>query len=144
LLQIILRFYSVDRMISIEVKAPTVQTDLRQPINKSLRQSALLVRRDASKNAPFKSGTLRRSLTEKVYSDSAIVWTNVVYARIHELWWTITPKKWPYLTFKVWWRWVRTKKVTIKARPYLKPALEDNIKAIGRIFAENIVNFIYK
>lgn len=72
-------------MISVEVVAPTVQTDLRLPINKSLRQSSLLVRTDASKNAPFKSGTLRRSLTEKVYATKAIVGTNVVYARIHEL-----------------------------------------------------------
>lgn len=139
-----MKFYYVDRMISVEVVAPTVMTDLRVPINKSLWQSSLLVRKDASKNAPFKSGTLRRSLTEKVYSDKAIVWTNVVYARIHELWWTILPKKWPYLTFKVWWKRVRTKKVNIKARPYLKPALEDNISSIGRIFAENIANFIIK
>ena len=72
-------------MISVEVESPTVMTDLRIPINKSLRQSALLVRKDASKNAPYKSGTLRRSLTEKVYSDRAVVGTNVVYARIHEL-----------------------------------------------------------
>lgn len=131
-------------MISVEVETPTVQTDLRIPINKSLRQSALLVRKDASKNAPYKSGTLRRSLTEKVYSDRAVVGTNVVYARIHELWGTILPKKWPYLRFKVWNRRVTTKKVNIKARPYLKPALEDNIKAIGRIFGENIANFIIK
>jgi len=118
-------------MISVEVETPTIMSDLRVPINKSLRQSALLVRKDASKNAPYKSGTLRRSLTEKVYSDRAVVWTNVVYARIQELWWIILPKKWPYLRFKVWNRRVTTKKVNIKARPYLKPALEDNIKAIG-------------
>jgi hypothetical protein len=37
---------------------------------------------------------------------------------------------------------VRTKKVTIKARPYLKPALEQNQDKITKIFADNIASFI--
>lgn len=131
-------------MISVEVYVPEIKTDLSEPIKKSLWQSSLLVRTDASKIAPYKTWTLRRSLTEKVYNNKAIVWTNLVYARIHELWWTILPKNKPYLVFKVWWKLIKTKKVTIKARPYLKPALEKNQDKIGRIFKENIANFISK
>ena len=60
-------------MISVEVHAPNIPTDLSEPIKKSLRQSALLVRSDAAKNAPFKTGTLRRSLVEKVTGSKATV-----------------------------------------------------------------------
>lgn len=72
-------------MISVEITTPKFPMDLQPAINKSLRQSALLVRTDASKRAPFKTGTLRRSLVEKVYSNKALVGTNLIYARIHEL-----------------------------------------------------------
>jgi len=40
--------------------------------------------------------------------------------------------------FKYKGRWIRKKKVTIPARPYLKPALEDNINKIREIFRDNI------
>lgn len=133
-----MRFYLECKMISVQVTAPTVKDDLRPAINKSLWQSSLLVRSDAVKLSPYKTGTLRRSITEKVYDDKAIVWTNVIYARIHELWWEIKPKTKPYLIFKVWWRFVKTKRVIIKARPYLWPALEKNQDKITKIFSDNI------
>lgn len=39
---------------------------------------------------------------------------------------------------------MRTKKSVIKAKPYLAPALEQNREKIGRIFRDNIANFISK
>ena len=51
-----------------------------------------------------------------------------IYARIHDYGGTIVPKTKPYLVFKIAGQWIRTKKVTIPKRPFLKPALRDAAK----------------
>jgi len=53
-------------MISVEIKVPTMNTNIQPAVQKSLWQSSLIVRRDASRNAPFLTGTLRRSIKEIV------------------------------------------------------------------------------
>ena len=55
---------------------------------------------------------------------------NREYARIHEFGGTIVPRRAKYLTFRVDGRLVRTKKVTIPARPYMKPAVTEHEGAI--------------
>ena len=129
-------------MISLQIVIPRMKTDLQPAITKSLWQSAQLVRNDAVDLAPFKTGNLRRSITEFATSRTIEVWSNLEYARIHEFWWTIVPKNKPYLVFKIWWKLIRTKKVVIKWKPYLKPALEKNADEIVNIFTRNIAQII--
>ena len=129
-------------MISLQIVIPRMKTDLQPAITKSLWQSAQLVRNDAVDLAPFKTGNLRRSITEFATSRTVEVWSNLEYARIHEFWWTIVPKNAPYLVFKIWWKLIGTKKSVIKAKPYLKPALEKNADEIVNIFTRNIAQII--
>ena len=129
-------------MISLQIVIPRMKTDLQPAITKSLWQSAQLVRNDAVDLAPFKTGNLRRSITEFATSRTIEVWSNLEYARIQEFWWTIVPKNKPYLVFKIWWKLIRTKKVVIKWKPYLKPALEKNADEIVNIFTRNIAQII--
>lgn len=51
-------------MISLVLNLPKIKTDVQPAITKSLWQSAQLVRRSATKKAPYKTGNLRRSITE--------------------------------------------------------------------------------
>lgn len=96
------------------------------------------------------SGLLRASINYSKPEKDGDEWverigTNVIYARIHEFGGVIRPKNKKYLRFKVLssmrfmslrgnkrlrnpvgsYRWVATKKVTIPARPFMRPAIED-------------------
>ena len=117
-----------------------------KPIKKSIAQVAQNVRTDAIKNAPFKSWTLRRSISiiEKDNWYTNIVWTNVKYASIQEFWGTITAKNKKYLTFKINNKWVRVKSVKIRAKRYFQRAFDDNIKQISDIFNKNINDYLKK
>ena len=57
-------------MISLQITIPRLKTDLQPAINKALWQSAQLVRNDAVDLAPFKTGNLRRSITEFATSNT--------------------------------------------------------------------------
>jgi len=106
-------------------------------LNKLLRKSVLLVQNEAKKNAPFETGSLRRSITHEVKNLTGTVGTDLVYARIQEEGGDITPKTKKYLRFKTkGGNWVTTKKVRIKKQPYLKPALTKNRNKIIQIFNE--------
>lgn len=68
------------------------------------------------------TGNLRDSITRVIGLGGAAVevGTNLKYGRIHQYGGEIVPKAAPYLVFKAAdGSWVRTKKVTIPARPYL-------------------------
>ena len=61
---------------------------------------------------------------------------DVIYAAIHEFGGVIKAKNAPYLWFKTKsGDWVRTKSVTIPARPYLRPAIYENPNELAEIFA---------
>ena len=114
-------------------------------VKKSLLESAIEVQNKAKKNAPYKSGNLRRSITHEAKADFAKVGTNVVYAPVHEFGATIIPKTAKFLRFKVGGRWVRTKKVIIppyKGKGFLRPALKEKKTKIMDIFAKNIRNIL--
>lgn len=88
-----------------------------------------------------RSGRLRNSIsTSAAMSGDTVrgaIGSNVVYARIHELGGEIRPKTAKALRFSIpgaGWRTV--KKVSIPARPFLRPALEDNIDTFRQIFAD--------
>lgn len=50
----------------------------------AIQNIAFAVRRRATQNAPYLTGTLRRSIVEVVKKDRAIVWSNVAYAKKRE------------------------------------------------------------
>lgn len=62
---------------------------------------------------------------------SAITGTDKIYARIHEFGGVITPKTAGALHFQIDGHWVTTQSVTMPARPYVRPALDDNKEAVG-------------
>lgn len=58
------------------------------------------------------------------------IWTDRIYARVHEFGATITAKRGPYLIFQIDGQWVQVRSVTIPARPHWRPALETSKNAI--------------
>jgi phage gpG-like protein len=91
-----------------------------------------------------RTGQLSRSMTSLVEQDGkeikGEVSTNIPYAFTHEFGATITPREANYLVFQVNGRWVSTKQVTIPARPFMKPSLDENrdeyIKRLRQAFAQ--------
>ncbi len=129
-------------MISITIKVPQIKSNLAWYMRTSLMQSWMIVRRTATQKAPYKTGNLRRSITDFATSNSIEIWSRLEYAPIHEFWWVITPKNAKALVFKVWWKFVRVKKVVIPKRPYLLPALQENKDEIIKIFTRNLEKYI--
>ena len=78
-----------------------------------LNSAALLVQRTAKIICPYKTSTLKRSITHKIIAaeNTAIVGSNVEYAPFVEK----GTSKWA-------------------GKPFLRPALAANLKAIKRIF----------
>jgi phage gpG-like protein len=91
-----------------------------------------------------RTGHLRRSVQSDVDRRGddliGVVYSNLVYSRIHELGGTITPNN-PlgFLRFQIGDAWIRAKKVVIPARPYLEPAMRDNMSSIEDIIEKEIV-----
>lgn len=54
----------------------------------------------------------------------------VVYAKAQEFGAIITPKKGPYLVFQIDGKWIFTKKVHLKPKPYLRPAVDNHMGEI--------------
>ena len=85
-----------------------------------------------------RTGTLRRSVQidrSKIQAFRVRIGPGVIYGRIHELGGTIVPKTKPWLVFKIPGEagLVRTKKVTMPPRPYLRPGLR---AARARVLAQ--------
>lgn len=89
------------------------------------------------------TGALRRSIKKKlIVSRPNIIgrlYTNMVYARIHELGGVIKAKN-PtgYLHFKGSKGWVKVKQVKIPARPFLYPAIKDHWDELRKIIQKEI------
>lgn len=62
---------------------------------------------------------------------------------IHESGGVINAKRKKWLVFNVNGQWVKTKSVTIPARPFLAPALEANRKEISRIIGSIIKQAVF-
>jgi HK97 gp10 family phage protein len=102
----------------------------------AVRAGALLVQNAAKEKAPYRTGTLRRSIHTEIIEQrrnyaEATVGTDLVYAAQVEFGGTITPKKAKML------HWVDRETgqdvfahaVTQVARPYLRPAFDENADA---------------
>ena len=100
-----------ETIAAIKAKEAAYQNKLETAVT----SAAMIVENAAKANAPYLSGTLKRSIdhatVEKNMKVVAVaVGTDVDYARIHEF----------------GGKTGRGHAVTIKARPYLRPALDEN------------------
>ena len=144
------------RMLNISLKLSAKSRDMlkkmpglvKPAIFKGMEQAMTLAEREARLNLSGRvltrrTGRLRNSITHKVkiQGDKVIgtLGTNVIYGRIHELGGEIVPKNANALHFNipgVGWR--TAKKVVMPARPYLRPALEDNAGNFADIIKNRI------
>ena len=132
---------------------PAVRARIDAGIQRNLTAAALFVVRQVKLSLsggrpasrpgkpPHKlTGTLSRSITHEVTTSRARVGTNLKYARIHEVGGIIRPKTAPALVFKTAdGSWVRTQKVIMPARPYLRPAVYKNRRAIKKFLGRKII-----
>lgn len=88
--------------------------------------------------APYKSGTLRRSITTRMARQEGIVGTNLVYAKQREYGGEIKAKNAPYLVFQVKGHWVRKKSVIQKATPFFAPAYQSTLEVAASIIKKEI------
>lgn len=95
---------------------PQVLSALKNGIRKALEESGNLVENGAALRCPVDTGRLRNSITHKMVGDDKVeIGSDVEYAGYVELG-TSARKK----------------------TPYLRPALEDNVNAIKKIFEDNL------
>jgi phage gpG-like protein len=89
-----------------------------------------------------RTGTLRRSIqsgVDKVPVLLGWVGTNVAYAGVQEFGGIVRAKHSKYLTFQVKKQWIKVKEVAIPARPYLRPAVQNNMAKITDIITHDII-----
>lgn len=104
--------------MNIEVRVDNTQlvlSKLKEGIERSLEESGNLVENGAALRCPVDTGNLRNSLTHQVNGDTVEIGTGVEYAGYVEL---------------------GTSKMG--ERPYLRPALENNVDMIRKIFESNL------
>lgn len=75
----------------------------------------------------------------RVSNNLSVVFTPVVYSRIHEMGGTIRAKRAPFLVFKIGKQWIRTKSVTMPARPHWRPAIRTKSKMIIKTFGDALM-----
>ena len=90
-------------------------------------------------NLKSRSGRLRNSITNKVEGFTGWLGTNVKYAAIHEFGGVIKPKKGKYLKFQVKKQWKTVKQSIIPARPFIAPAIHNNIEKFTDIILQEIM-----
>ena len=95
----------------------------------ALKMTSLVKRKLSGEVLKVRTGRLRRSIHPEWEFrrgwSGATVGTNVEYAAIHEFGGDIVPKRAPALLFKVDGRWVRTQRVRMPERSFLRSALRE-------------------
>ena len=95
----------------------------------ALRAAALVAQNDAKRRAPVKTGTLRRSIhTEDIDATTVAVGTDVPYAARQEFGFAGTDS--------------RGRTSHQAARPYLRPALDENKAEMEREFADALEDLL--
>ena len=95
----------------------------------ALRAAALVVQNDAKRRAPFKTGTLKKSIhTEPRGSHAVSVGTDVPYAARIEFGFAGTDS--------------RGRTYNQAAQPYLRPALDENKAEVEREFADALEDLL--
>ena len=112
--------------------------------SKKLSGQILKVGRVAKRRAGMRYGQhLRSSIKSGQYLVGGgvvgIVYSELIYSRIHELGGDIYPVNAPYLHFYHGGHWVKTQHVHIPARPYMYPSLMESANRINQILGEKFV-----
>jgi len=132
--------------MSVKIKIPDFikKIQLEKPIKQTIFEIWNDIRTDAVINAPYKSWSLRRSLSVIVQDKwfTVEVWSNLVYARIQEEWWTINWN--PYLHFKIWNNWIKKRSVRIRWKRFLKNSYDKHKQNIEEKFRQNFENYIMR
>lgn len=126
----------------------------RKGLESGMRKSMFLAEKTAKEsfNSPrhlkVRSGYLRRSITSDVNTSGRTIvgslGSHVIYAAIHELGGIIRARSSQYLKFQIEGEWKTAKQVVIPDRPYLRPAIVDNLDKIRTIIREEMIAGIEK
>lgn len=127
-----------------------LHTDFREGFIKGLRKAMLFAESKAKKSfgdsgkPGVKTGQLRRTIKSgvKIRTGESIGFlsANTVYAAIHEYGGIIRPTQSDFLRFQIGGQWKAVKQVVMPERPYLRPAIEQNINKIEEIIKDAIFN----
>ena len=90
-----------------------------------------------------RSGRLRESIvanfiTGPIFSGFTLS-SDEIYSRIQEMGGTIKAKKGKYLTFEIGGSWVKVPSVRLPARPYLNPAVMNNLRKFEKIITNSVI-----
>lgn len=74
---------------------------------------------------------------------SYLIGSNLNYAKVQELGKTITVGRGRLMSFQIDGRWVRTRRVVIPARPFLRPAMDatrvEAVATVGKVFEKLVL-----
>jgi len=124
-------------------------SDFEEAFYKALKKGMWYAERQAkasfgSAGKPkVRTGHLRRSIKSdvdrKYGSLVGVLFSDVIYAAVQEEGATIRPRVKDFLRFQVGGQFVYARQVIIPARPFLGPALSDNLTKIQQIVRDSLV-----
>lgn len=108
-------------------------------LERALHAGAEEILNSAKDKAPYKTGTLRRSLHSETGEKSGarvsvLAGTDLEYAAMQEFGGTVVPKKGRFLVFEIDGKKIFARKVTIPAHPYLRPAFDEQKGEAVKVF----------
>lgn len=108
-------------------------------LERALHAGAQEILNSAKDKAPYKTGTLRRSLHSETNEKSGarvsvLAGTDLEYAAMQEFGGTVVPTKGRFLVFEIDGKKVFARKVTIPAHPYLRPAFDEQKGEAVKVF----------
>lgn len=123
--------------MGLKTKIKRLKASVRGPImTKAVRAGGLAligwIKVNINNRGLIDTGNLINSVLEDQFGQSGLsawvtVGPHVVYAAIHEFGGVIRPTNGPYLVFQTDdGNWVATRSVTIPARPYVRPAIDEH------------------
>ncbi len=116
---------------------------LRESLEQALEYGLAASRSAMGRSGPqIRSGRLAASLAARIEGagDSLVggLLADTPYAAAQEYGATIQAKKSNYLKFQVEGRWVQKRSVTLPARPYLRPGLDEAARRLPEILARRL------
>ena len=116
----------------LEARLPGIlRTSLEQALEDGLRAAS---NRMGHGGPQIRSGRLLRSLGWRINGSGdqleGEIYADTPYAEVQEYGATILARRAKYLKFRVQGRWVQVKRVTLPARPFLRPGAEAALAAL--------------